>query len=511
MHPYVHAERTPDKPAYILAGSGEVVTYRQLEDRSNQAAQLFRSVGLQVGDHVALFSENNARFLEICWGAQRSGLYYTCVPSGLTTDEVEYIVRNCGAKVLIASAALAATAVGLPPRLQDLTLFALGGPIEGFASYDTAASTLPTARIADERAGVDMLYSSGTTGLPKGVKIPPPANDIDDLGSTFRFFDFLGADNETVYLSPAPLYHAAPLRSSMYMHRLGATSVIMERFDAEEALRLIEKYRVTMSQWVPSMFVRLLKLPDAVRNRYDLSSHRVAIHAAAPCPLEIKRQMIAWWGPIIHEYYSGTEPVGFVYTNSEDWLAHPGTVGRALWGQLHILGENGQDQPVGEEGLIHFSGGTPFEYFKDTAKTASSRTVEGFVSLGDIGKLDSEGFLYLTDRKAFVIITGGVNVYPQEVENLLITHPKVADVAVIGVPNEDFGEEVKAVVQPARWAEAGPELATELLEFCRERLSKVKCPRSVDFDEVLPRTPTGKLQKRTVRDRYWPEKRGAAP
>ena len=511
MHPYVHAERTPDKAACILANSGEVVTYRQLEDRSNQAAQLFRSVGLQIGDHVALFSENNARYLEICWGAQRSGLYYTCIPSGLTVDEIEYIVSNCGAKVLIASAALDAVAAALAPRLQDLTLFAIGGAIEGYRSYETAAGAMPPARIADERAGMDMLYSSGTTGRPKGVKIPPPVTAIDDLGTAFLFYDFLGADASTVYLSPAPLYHAAPLRGSMYMHRIGATSVIMERFDAEEALRVIERHRVTVSQWVPSMFVRMLKLSDAVRDRYDLSSHKVAIHAAAPCPVDIKRRMIAWWGPIIHEYYSGTEPVGMAYTNSEDWLAHPGTVGRILWGEVHILGEDGRERPVGEEGVIHFSGGTPFEYYKDPEKTAASRTPEGFVSLGDIGKLDGDGFLYLTDRKAFVIITGGVNVYPQEVENLLITHPKVADVAVVGAPSEDFGEEVKAVVQPASWEEAGPELAAELLAYCRERLSKVKCPRSIDFDRELPRTPTGKLQKRMVRDRYWPEKRyGAA-
>jgi acyl-CoA synthetase (AMP-forming)/AMP-acid ligase II len=510
VHPHIHAARRPEKPAIILAGSREVITYRQLEDRSNQAAQLFRSVGLQIGDHVALLSENNARFLEICWAAQRSGLYYTCIPSGLTADEAEYIIRNCGAKVLLASAKVAATAA-LAPRLRDLTLFAIGGAVEGYTPYETAAGVMPAERIADERAGMDMLYSSGTTGRPKGVKVPPPVTEIDELGTGFRLFDFLGADETTVYLSPAPLYHAAPLRACMYMHRIGATSVVMERFDAEEALRLIERHCVTMSQWVPSMFVRLLKLPDDARRRYDLASHKVAIHAAAPCPIEVKHQMIAWWGPIIHEYYSGTEPVGMAYTDSEDWLAHPGTVGRILWGQVHILDEAGRDRPIGEEGQIYFSGGTPFEYHQDPEKTASSRTPQGFVSLGDIGKLDGDGFLYLTDRKAFVIISGGVNIYPQEVENLLISHPRVADVAVVGVPSEDFGEEVKAVVQPIRWAEAGPDLAAELLAYCRERLAKTKCPRSIDFDRELPRTPTGKLQKRVVRDRYWPERRHGAP
>jgi acyl-CoA synthetase (AMP-forming)/AMP-acid ligase II len=503
MHPYVHAATTPDKPAYILAASGEVVTYRQLEDRSNQAAQLFRAAGLRAGDHLALFSENSARFLQVCWGAQRSGLFYTCIPSGLTADEAEYIIRDSGAKMLIASSALAGVAAQLTDRLPDLKLYALGGKIEGFTSYAEAGDSLPPLRIADEQAGIDMLYSSGTTGRPKGVKIAPQVARIDELGGGFRFFEFLGADQSTVYLSTAPLYHAAPLRATMYMHRIGATSIVMDRFDAEQALQLIERYRVTMSQWVPSMFVRMLKLPDAVRSRYDLSSHKVAIHAAAPCPVEIKQRMINWWGPILHEYYSGTEPVGLVYASSEDWLSRPGTVGRAVFGQIRIIGEDGNEVSTGEEGMIYFSGGSTFEYHHDPEKTASGRNALGWVTLGDIGKIDEAGYLYLTDRKAFVIISGGVNIYPQEVENVLISHPKVADVAVFGTPNEDFGEEVKAVVQPADWTDAGPDLARELLEFCRARLSKVKCPRSIDFDQALPRSPTGKLYKRLLRDRYW--------
>jgi long-chain acyl-CoA synthetase len=509
MHPYVHAAATPDKPAYILAGSGEVVTYRELEDRSNQAAQLFRAAGLKAGDHLALFSENSARYLQVCWGAQRSGLFFTCIPSGLTADEAEYIIRDSGAKILLASATLAGVAAQLAGRLPDLKLYALGGQIEGFLAYDEAADTLPTSRIADEQAGIDMLYSSGTTGRPKGVKIPPQVTRIDEFGGGFRFFEFLGADPSTVYLSPAPLYHAAPLRATMYMHRIGATSIVMDRFDAEQALQLIERHRVTMSQWVPSMFVRMLKLPDAVRSGYDLSSHTVAIHAAAPCPVEIKRRMIDWWGPILHEYYSGTEPVGLVYASPEDWLARPGTVGRALFGQVRIVGEDGSEAPVGQEGMIYFSGGATFEYHHDPEKTAGGRNAQGWVTLGDIGRLDEAGYLYLTDRKAFVIISGGVNIYPQEVENVLITHPRVADVAVFGTPNEDFGEEVKAVVQPADWTDAGPDLARELLDFCRARLSKVKCPRSIDFDQELPRSPTGKLYKRLIRDRYWKTGSGA--
>ena len=317
---------------------------------------------------------------------------------------------------------------------------------------------------------------------------------------------FFGIDGNDTYLSPAPLYHAAPLRYVMSMHRLGGTTVLMEHFDPEQALALIERHKITCSQWVPTMFVRMLKLPDAARAKYDLSSHRAAIHAAAPCPVDVKRRMIEWWGPVIHEYYAGTEGNGFVYVNSTDWLAHPGTVGRAILGEIHIVGETGEDVPVGEEGQVFFANGPVFEYHNDPKKTAESRNAKGWTSLGDVGKLDKDGFLYLTDRKAFMIISGGVNIYPQETENHLIGHPRVADVAVIGVPNEDFGEEVKAVVQPMNWADAGPALAEELIAYCRQHLSAIKCPRTIDFDKELPRHPTGKLYKRLIRDRYWGNK-----
>jgi acyl-CoA synthetase (AMP-forming)/AMP-acid ligase II len=353
---------------------------------------------------------------------------------------------------------------------------------------------------------MDMLYSSGTTGRPKGVRHPLEGLPIDAPGALVALASMLfGLNENTIYLSPAPLYHAAPLRYCMTIHRLGGTVVVMEHFDAEEALRDIEKYRVTGSQFVPTMFVRMLKLPDDVRLKYDVSSMKSAIHAAAPCPVEVKRKMIEWWGPVIHEYYAGTEGNGFCYVSSAEWLAHPGTVGRALVGEIHICGETGEELPVGEEGVIYFGGGAQFEYHNDPKKTAESRhpAHPEWSTLGDVGKLDSDGYLYLTDRKAFMIISGGVNIYPQEAENLLINHPKVADVAVIGVPNEDFGEEVKAVVQPAHWGDAGPALADELIAYCREHLSPIKCPRSVDFDPELPRHPTGKLYKRLIRDRYW--------
>jgi acyl-CoA synthetase (AMP-forming)/AMP-acid ligase II len=365
---------------------------------------------------------------------------------------------------------------------------------------------MPVTPIADEVGGADMLYSSGTTGRPKGVRVPLQGNLIDAPNALVMLTQGLfGFNRDSIYLSPAPLYHAAPLRYSMTVHRLGGTVVVMEHFDAEEALRNIETYKASASQWVPTMFVRMLKLPDAVRLKYDVSSMKSAVHAAAPCPIEVKRKMIEWWGPVIHEYYAGTEGNGFCYVGSPDWLAHPGTVGKSLLGPVHICGEHGEELPVGEEGTIYFESESQFEYHNDTKKTAESRHPEhaNWSTLGDVGKLDADGFLYLTDRKAFMIISGGVNIYPQEAENLLINHPKVADVAVIGVPNEDFGEEVKAVVQPADWADAGPALADELMAYTRANLSAIKCPRSIDFDRELPRHPTGKLYKRLIRDRYW--------
>jgi acyl-CoA synthetase (AMP-forming)/AMP-acid ligase II len=506
MHPVRHAQTTPDKPALIMAGSGETLTYRQLDALSNQGAQLFRKLGLRTGDCVALFMENNLLYLPICWAAQRAGLYFTCISSRLTAGEVEYIVKDSGAKILIASIGLVKVASEMAALLPGVTFLSVGGAIPGFESFEDASGAMPTTPIADETSGLDMLYSSGTTGRPKGVRSPLTGDPIDAPSALLGMVTFLfGFTSDTIYLSPAPLYHAAPLRYSMAVQRGGGTVIVMEHFDAEGALKYIEQYGANASQWVPTMFVRMLKLPDDVRLKYDASSMKSAIHAAAPCPVDIKRRMIEWWGPVIHEYYAGTEGNGFCYVGSADWLAHPGTVGKPVLGEVHICGENGEEMPLGEEGVIYFAGATTFQYHNDPKKTAESRHPEhaDWSTLGDVGKLDAEGYLYLTDRKAFMIISGGVNIYPQEAENLLISHPKVADVAVIGVPNEEFGEEVKAVVQPADWQEAGPALAEELIAYCRERLSPIKCPRSVDFEPELPRHPTGKLYKRLIRDRYW--------
>jgi len=506
VHPSVIAQKTPDKPAIVMASTGETLTYRRLEERSNQGAHLFRKLGLKVGDGIAIFMENNIRFLEICWAAQRAGLYYTCVSSRLTAGEVEYIAKDCGAKILFASHGLAKVAEEVAALLPGVKLFSIGGAIAGYESWESAAGAMPITRIADETAGADMLYSSGTTGRPKGVRLPLSGLAIDapsPLGAIVTML--FGLNENSIYLSPAPLYHAAPLRYCMTVNRLGGTVIVMEHFDAETALGYIEKYKANASQWVPTMFVRMLKLPQEARAKYDVSSMKSAIHAAAPCPIEVKRKMIEWWGPVIHEYYAGTEGNGFCYVGSADWLKHPGTVGKSLLGEIHICADEGQEVPIGEEGTIYFASATQFEYHNDKKKTAESRhpAHPDWSTLGDVGKLDAEGYLYLTDRKAFMIISGGVNIYPQETENVLIGHPSVADVAVIGVPNEDFGEEVKAVVQPANWADAGPALAEELLAFCREKLSPIKCPRSIDFERELPRHATGKLYKRLIRDRYW--------
>ena len=510
MYPGAHAEARPDHPAIIMASDGRVITYAELDDEANRLSQLFRSVGLQPGDHVAFCLENHPRFLAVAWGCHYAGLYYTAMSSRLNDDEMQYIVNDCGAKAFITSAYKRDAAEKLLGQAPNVgTWLMVDGTTDGYASYEETIDDQPAEPLADRIAGADMLYSSGTTGRPKGVKPPMPTQPLEEAASSvYGLMAMLfGLTPESVYLSPAPLYHAAPLRFSMGAHMGGATVIVMERFDPEEALALIEKHRVTLSQWVPTMFIRMLKLDDAVREKYDVSSMQAAIHAAAPCPVEVKRRMIEWWGPVLHEYYAGTEGNGFVYCNSEDWLAHPGTVGKALIGTIHIVDEEGNELPTGEPGTVYFEGenAATFEYHNDPEKTEGSRDPKGrgWSTLGDVGRLDDDGFLYLTDRKAYMIISGGVNIYPQEAENVLAMHPKVFDVAVFGVPNEDFGEEVKAVVQPAEGIEGSAALERELIEFCREKLADVKCPRSVDFRDELPRHPTGKLYKRLLKDEYW--------
>ncbi|WP_454727344.1 MULTISPECIES: AMP-binding protein [Cupriavidus] len=506
MHPYVHAQRSPDKPAVIMSG-GAVVTYRELDERSNQVARLFRDHGLRPGDRVAFLLENHPRLFELCWGAQRSGLVYVCISTRLNVEDAAYIVNDSGARMLVTSRAQAEVARGVAAGAPALgARLMMDGAEPGFAAYETTLAQYPGWRVDDECAGTDMLYSSGTTGRPKGVFTPPAGEAIDAPGSLVLMCQSLyGFGPDMRYLSPAPLYHAAPLRYNMAVQQLGGTSVVMAHFDAEAFLALVARHRITHTQVVPTMFSRLLKLPEAVRRGHDVASLRFAVHAAAPCPVAVKEQMIDWWGPIIWEYYAGTEGNGVTAVGPADWLAHKGTVGRASVGELRICDDSGALLPPGQPGTIYFAGGRPFVYHNDPDKTAQSRhPLHGdWTTLGDIGYVDGEGYLYLTDRKANMIISGGVNIYPQEAENLLMTHPKVMDVAVIGVPNEDFGEEVKAVVQPLDMRLAGPALAEELMAFCRDHLSGIKCPRSVDFAHELPRLPTGKLLKRLLRERYW--------
>ncbi|MEC9347566.1 MAG: AMP-binding protein [Pseudomonadota bacterium] len=510
MHPGVHAAERPDKPAFIMASTGETVTYAQLNARSNQGAHYFRSLGLKHGDVIAICMENNRHFLEICWSAHRAGLYYVCISSYLTAPEVAFIINDAGARLFVSSAYKAEVAKDVPAHVPNVTDFMMvGEPIAGFRSWDAAVKDMPVTPIPDEWEGHDMLYSSGTTGRPKGIKV-----DLEDrkLGqvrpSMHAIMGLYGITPETTYLSPAPLYHAAPLRYNILMTRLGATSIIMERFDAERALALVEQYRCTHSQWVPTMFVRMLKLPEAVRLKYDVSSMKVAIHAAAPCPVEVKKQMMDWWGPIIYEYYGGTEGNGYVAANPHEWLAHPGTVGRAIVGEIRITDMDNPDVelPQGETGGVYFAGGPVFSYHNDARRTQDALNASGWSTLGDVGYLDADGFLHLTDRKAFMIISGGVNIYPQEIEDRLLLHPAVLDAAVFGVPDPEFGEQVKGVVQLVEPSKAGPDMADALIRWCREELSPIKTPKSIDFEAELPRHPNGKLYKRLLRDRYWGNK-----
>ena len=511
MHPGVNGKKFPDKPAIVMLSSGKTVTHGELNDLSNQGAQLFRSLGLKPGDSIAFMLENHHLFFPIAFAAWRSGLRYTAISWRLQPAEVEYIVKDCEAKVFITSKFLEETAANLEEVLGGVKKFMLDGTSSGYESYEESIASMPEEPVEDECQGGSMLYSSGTTGRPKGIYRElqlnplPYTQEEDDLGLGRVVEGVYGGDENTVYLSPAPLYHSAPLGFNTGFLSLGGTSIVMEKFDPEAALKAIQDYKVTHSQWVPTMFVRFLKTDESLRSAYDLSSHKVAIHAAAPCPIEIKENMINWWGPILFEYYAGTEFNGMTIVNSEEWMEHKGTVGRPLVGELHILDDEGKEVPSGETGGIYFGGetATSFEYHNDQEKTQSAISKEGYSTLGDIGYVDDEGYLYLTDRKAFMIISGGVNIYPKETEDALIMHPKVADVAVFGVPHPEMGEEVKAVVQPANMSDIGEDLEAELIAFCKEKISHVKCPRSVDFEEELPRHPTGKLYKRLLKDRYW--------
>ena len=508
MYPGRHAIARADQPVIQMARGGETISYREFEARANRLAHLLRSLGLQRLDHFAVFIENHPRYVECGAAGARAGLYYTNVNSYLTARELAYIVNNSLSKVLITSKARLTVALEALRECPDVAVcLVVDGPSQGprIRNLDEATAPFPATPIADESQGLPMLYSSGTTGHPKGVLRPMPMEPPGHIAPLTQAFIRAWRFREGMtYLMPAPLYHSAPWVGVTGTLLLGGTLIVMEKFDPEEYLSLVEKHRVTHGQLVPTMFSRMLKLPEAVRRRYDVSSLEAVVHGAAPCPVPVKQAMIDWWGPIIHEYYSATEGMGLAMCDSEQWLSHPGTVGKVVAGELHVLDDEMREQPVGGVGKLWFKTASPFEYFNDAKKTAEANSADRSMStVGDIGYVDSDGYVYLTDRAAFMIISGGVNIYPQEAENLLITHPKVADAAVFGVPNEELGEEVKAVVQPMPGVVGDAALEAELIAFCRERLAHPKCPRGIDFEAELPRLPTGKLYKTPLRERYW--------
>ncbi|MEQ8299480.1 MAG: acyl-CoA synthetase [Hyphomonas sp.] len=503
MYLGTYAKKSPDKPAVINATTEAVLTYRELDDASNQFAQFLYAKGLRRGDHIALFMENNVKFFVVVWAAFRSGLYVTTINRYLTAEEAAYIANDCKAQALVTTFALREVATELSALICNCPYRLMtDGTIDGWENFEDTIGAYPTEKLAEEWRGDSMLYSSGTTGRPKGVKRPLADQKIYEAPGLQE--DFQITEN-SIYLSPAPLYHAAPFAFTTGTLHKGATVVMMEKFDPVEALRCIEKYKITHSQWVPTMFIRMLKLNEEDRAGWDLSSHRIAVHAAAPCPVDIKRQMIDWWGPILIEYYAGSENNGTTIITSDEWLDHPGSVGRPENGILHICDDDGVELPAGERGTIYFEQEVmPFEYHNAPEKTRDAQHPlhPNWSTLGDIGYVDDEGYLYLTDRKAYMIISGGVNIYPQEIENALVLHHKVADVAVFGVPDPDMGEEVKAVVQVAPGETSNDALEAELIAWARKRLAHYKVPKTIDFMAELPRLPTGKLYKRILRDKY---------
>ncbi|HEX3545692.1 MAG TPA: acyl-CoA synthetase [Mycobacterium sp.] len=499
----MHPRGSPQTPALIVA-DGATISYHELFERSQRVAALLHDAGLRRGDGVALVLPNRPEFFEITWGCQLSGLYYSAVNTHFTPDEIAYVISDSDARAVFIDVSITDAAATITEANAGVDVhIVVGGTLPGWRSYEDALAAAGDAPPMSD--GSEMLYSSGTTGRPKAVRRALPTDGEGSwaqkvLESALR--QRYGMTDSSVYLSPAPLYHAAGVNYTMAVHRVGAASILMRKFDPEAVLRLIQTHRVTHAQFVPTMFVRMLKLPEAVRSSYDVSSLRCVMHAAAPCPVDVKHQMMKWFGPIIHEYYGGTEGFAGTIIGPEEWLAHPGSVGKPF-SPVHVVGDDGVELPVGESGQLYFEGGPAFEYFKDPEKTASVYNERGWRSLGDMGYVDEDGYLYLTDRSTFMIVSGGVNIYPQEAENLLVMHPKLVDAAVFGVPNDEYGEEVKAVVQPVDGLVGTPELGAELIEYCRTHLARYKCPRTVEFEAELPRDPNGKLYKRRIRERYW--------
>jgi acyl-CoA synthetase (AMP-forming)/AMP-acid ligase II len=494
-----------------MVDTGKVLTYKAMMDGANRYARLFDRLGLVTGDRVALLMENQVQYPQVSWAIENSGLYAVLISSQLNASDAAYILENSGAKVLISSRALAATAAELARSVAPSTsLFMCDGAVAPFQSLEEAAAQESDQPRSGRPRGELLLYSSGTTGRPKGI-CRPLSDEPPELPVAIRhriWTDEYGLNPESVVLIGGPLYHSLPIRVLQEAHREGATVLSNAKFDPLTALQVIEKYKVTIAVLVPTMLHRMLKLPAEVRSSFNVSSLECVYHTAAPCPIPVKQALIEWLGPIVYEMYGGSEGVGNTIINSPEWLAHKGSVGRAATGtEVYVLDEAGNECLPMVNGLVHLSNGRPFDYLNDPEKTAQSTNAKGWVTLGDIGYLDAEGFLYLTDRQSNMIISGGVNIYPQEAENVLACHPGVADVAVIGVPHDDLGEEVKAVVVPGGpvLADDLPKFKSELLEYCASQLSRFKCPRSVDVVAELPRNDVGKILKRELRKRYWPE------
>ncbi len=505
LHVGAHAVAHPDRPVAVMVDTGESVDYATVDRRSTQLARVFAAEGCGLGDHVAILLETHLRYPEVCWAAYRTGLRYTPVNTQLKVDEAAFVINDCGAQVVVTSIAQRQVAEQLPALCPGVSRWLMiDGVIDGFTAYEGLVEAQDDGPLDNETEGSAMIYSSGTTGRPKGIKRPLSGNPV---GATLFGVDpsvgrGYGLGEDSVALIPLPLYHSSGMTRLMMVLGFGGTVVLMAKFDPEGALAAVERYRVTQGLWVPTMFIRLLRLDEATRQKYDLSTMTDATVGSGPCAPAVKQAIIDWWGPIVTESYGGTEGIGMTRISSPEALERPGSVGRPVFGVLHIVKDDGTEVGPNETGVIYFEGGRPFEYYNDPEKTASVHNDQGWATLGDIGHVDDDGYLYLTDRQTDVVISGGVNIYPREVEEVLLSLPEVDDAAVIGVPDPEFGESVKAVVKVRDGVDAGPELEAALIAACRSRLASYKCPRSVDFVDDLPRQATGKLFKRILRDRY---------